>query len=65
MENSRYHTLIKPEKGTKLKYRKEEKAPSNTLPASIGHIFKSPDEIKEEVEFKSFRDFITKRDSLT
>lgn len=60
MEKSRYHVMITPEKGTKLKFRKEEKAPSNVLPASVGHIFKSPDEIKEEIEFKSFRDYLTK-----
>lgn len=65
MENSRYHVMIKPETGTKLKYKKAEKPANDTLPSNVGHIFKSPDEIKEEVEFKSFKDFITKRDSLT
>jgi hypothetical protein len=60
MENSRYHMMIKPEKGTKLKFRKEEAKPRDTLPANVGHIFKSPEEIKEENEFKTFRDYLNK-----
>ena len=49
------HVTIKPEKGTKLKYKKDEKA-SDRLPENIGHIFQSPEEIKEEM--KSFKDFL-------
>ena len=49
------HVTIKPEKGTKLKYKKDEKA-SDRLPENVGHIFQSPEEIKEER--KTFKDFL-------
>ena len=49
--------MIKPEKGTKLKFNKEDSKISDKLPAHLGTIFKSKEEIKEEI--KSFKDFIS------
>lgn len=56
MEKATLHVMIKPEKGTKLKYKKEE-VKSDRLPAEIGTIFQSKEEIKEER--KSFKDFLS------
>lgn len=50
------HVMIKPEKGTKLKFKKEETKVSDRLPAEVGTIFQSREEIKEER--KSFKDFL-------
>lgn len=56
MENSsKYHVVIKPEEGSKLKYKKEEKK-SDKLPEHIGTIFKSREEIKEER--RTLKDFL-------
>lgn len=49
------HIMIKPEEGSKLKYKKEE---TDRLPADVGVIFKSKEEVKEEREFRSFKDFL-------
>jgi len=58
-KDSQYHVVIKPEKGTKLKFKKEQ-APSDSgrLPAHVGTIFKSKEEVKEEIEMKRFKDFL-------
>ena len=56
-KDSQFHVLIKPEKGTKLKYKKEQ-AVSDRLPAHVGTIFKSREEVKEEFERKRFKDFL-------
>ena len=56
-KDSQYHVVIKPEKGTKLKFKKEQ-APSDRLPANVGTIFKSKEEVKEEIEMKRFKDFL-------
>jgi hypothetical protein len=57
MEKNAFHVMIKPEKGTKLKFSKQEAKISDRLPAHLGTIFKSKEEIKEEI--KSFKDFIS------
>jgi DNA-directed RNA polymerase subunit L len=45
--------------GNSLRIKKEsEKKPTDTLPEHIGTIFKSKEEIKEEIEMKTFKDFI-------
>lgn len=50
----KYHVVIKPEQGTKLKFKKEEKK-NDTLPSHIGVSFKDPHDIKEErMSFKTF-----------
>ena len=50
-----YHVTIKPETGSKLKFRKEEKKENDTLPSTIGVSFKDPHDIKEErMSFKTF-----------
>lgn len=49
------HIMIKPEEGSKLKYKKEE---TDRLPADVGVIFKSKEEVKEENEFRSFKEFL-------
>jgi len=51
----KYHVVIKPEQGSKLKYKKDEKG-SDTLPAHVGHIFRSKEEIKEER--RTLKDFL-------
>lgn len=59
MQNTRFHVTIKPKVGKSLRMKKEsERTPSDTLPEHIGTIFKSKEEVKEEVERKSFKDFI-------
>lgn len=58
MEKSlKYHVVIKPESGSKLKFKKEESG-SDKLPAHIGTIFRSKEEIKEEIELKRLKDFL-------
>ena len=59
-KDSQYHVIIKPEKGTKLKFKKEEAKQTATdrLPAHVGTIFKSRDEVKEDIEMKRFKDFV-------
>ena len=59
-KDSQYHVIIKPEKGTKLKFKKEEvkQAATDRLPAHVGTIFKSRDEVKEEFQVKRFKDFL-------
>ena len=59
-KDSQYHVIIKPEKGTKLKFKKEEAKQTATdrLPAHVGTIFKSRDEVKEDIEMKRFKDFL-------
>lgn len=52
-----FHIEIKPETKSKLKY-KSEKTNDNTLPSSIGHIFKNKEEIKEEKERLTLKDFL-------
>jgi hypothetical protein len=54
-KNDKYHVVIKPEEGSKLKYKKDVKE-SDRLPAHVGHIFRSKEEIKEER--RSFKDFL-------
>lgn len=59
MQNTRFHVTIKPKAGRSLRMKKEnERTPSDTLPEHIGTIFKSKEEVKEEVQKKSFKDFI-------
>lgn len=59
MQNTRFHVTIKPKTGRSLRMKKEsEKTATETLPEHIGTIFKSKEEIKEEIELKSFKDFI-------
>lgn len=59
MQNTRFHVTIKPKVGRMLRIKKEsEKTPSDTLPEHIGTIFKSKDEVKEEAQMKSFKDFL-------
>jgi hypothetical protein len=59
MQNTRFHVTIKPKAGRSLRMKKEsERTPSDTLPEHIGTIFKSREEVKEEVQRKSFKDFI-------
>ncbi len=59
MQNTKFHVTIKPRFGRSLRMKKEtEKTPSETLPEHIGTIFKSRDEVKEEAQIKSFKDFI-------
>jgi len=59
MQNTRFHVTIKPKAGRSLRMKKEsERTPSDTLPEHIGTIFKSKEEVKEEVQRKSFKDFI-------
>jgi len=61
MQNTRFHVTIKPKTGSTLKMKKEtEKTPTDTLPEHIGTIFKSKEEIKEDVAMKSFKDFLSK-----
>lgn len=56
MEKDRkYHVVITPEQGSKLKYKKDVKE-SDTLPAHIGTIFRSREEIKEER--RTLKDFL-------
>ena len=55
--NKDYHVTIKPQTGTKLKFKKEEKD-NNILPSNIGTLFKSKEEVKEEV--LSFKEFLLK-----
>lgn len=58
-KDSKYHMFIRPDGGTKLKFnKKDDKKPSDSLPAHIGTIFKSKEEVKEEVEMKRFKDFL-------
>jgi hypothetical protein len=58
MQNTRFHVTIKPKAGRSLRMKKEsERTPSDTLPEHIGTIFKSREEVKEEVQRKSFKDF--------
>ena len=47
-KNDKYHVVIKPTEGSKLKYKKDVKE-SDRLPAHVGHIFRSKEEIKEEI----------------
>ena len=59
MQNTKFHVIIKPKVGRSLRMKKEsEKTASDTLPEHIGTIFKSRDEVKEEAQIKSFKDFI-------
>ena len=59
MQHTRFHVTIKPKVGRMLRIKKEsEKTPSDTLPEHIGTIFKSKDEVKEEAQMKSFKDFL-------
>ena len=59
MQNTQFHVTIKPKVGRSLRMKKEtEKTPSETLPEHIGTIFKSKDEVKEEAQIKSFREFM-------
>lgn len=59
MQNSRFHITFKPKMGNSLRIKKEsEKKPTDTLPEHIGTIFKSKEEIKEEIEMKTFKDFL-------
>jgi hypothetical protein len=59
MQNTRFHVTIKPKIGRSLRMKKEsERTPSDNLPEHIGTIFKSKEEVKEEVQRKSFKDFI-------
>lgn len=59
MQNTRFHVTIKPKTGRSLRMKKEsEKTATETLPEHIGTIFKSKEEIKEEIELKSFKDFM-------
>jgi hypothetical protein len=59
-KDSQYYVVIKPEKGTKLKFKKEEtkQVATDRLPAHVGTIFKSNEEVKEEFEMKRFKDFL-------
>ena len=54
MENNKQHITIKPETGSKLKFKQEEKK-NDKLPSHIGVSFKDPHDIKEER--KSFKNF--------
>ena len=54
-KDSKYHVVIKPEQGSKLKYKKDDKG-SDRLPAHVGHIFRSKEEIKEER--RTLKDFL-------
>lgn len=59
MQNTRFHVMIKPKIGKSLRMKKEsEKSPSDTLPEHIGTIFKSKEEVKEEAQFKTFKQFL-------
>lgn len=59
MQNTQFHVTIKPKVGRSLRMKREsEKTPSDNLPEHIGTIFKSKDEVKEEAQIKSFKDFI-------
>jgi hypothetical protein len=61
MENTRFHITFKPKAGKSLKLKKEvEKSPTDTLPEHIGTIFKSREEIKEEMAMKTFKQFAVK-----
>jgi len=58
------HIVIKPEMGSKLKYKKQTQEitkktsiSNESLPSSIGHSFNSQDELKEQ-KVLSFREFI-------
>ena len=58
------HIVIKPEMGSKLKYKKQAQEvtkkvtkSNESLPASIGHSFNSQDELKEQ-RVLSFKEFI-------
>lgn len=53
-KDSKYHVLIKPDKGSKLRFKKDVE--TDKLPAHIGTIFKSKEEIKEEK--RTFKDFL-------
>ena len=54
MEKNNFHITIKPEKGSKLKFKNEQKK-NDTLPSHIGVSFKDPHDIKEErMSFKTF-----------
>jgi hypothetical protein len=54
-KNDKYHVVIKSDEGSKLKYKKEDKG-SDKLPAQVGTIFRSREEIKEDR--RSFKDFL-------
>lgn len=49
------HITIKPDQGSKLKFKKEER---DRLPADVGVIFKSKEEVNEEREVMKFKDFL-------
>jgi len=55
LKDPKTHILIKPEEGSKLKYKKEER---DKLPANVGVIFNSKEEVKEERELRKFKDFL-------
>lgn len=54
-KNDKYHVVIKSDEGSKLKYKKDDKG-SEKLPAHVGTIFRSKEEIKEDR--MSFKDFL-------
>jgi hypothetical protein len=54
-KDPKYHVVIKPSEGSKLKFKKEEKK-TDKLPEHIGTIFQSREEIKEDR--RTFRDFL-------
>lgn len=59
MQNTRFHVTVKPKIGKSLRMKKEsEKTPSDSLPENVGYIFKSKEEVKEEAQFKTFKQFL-------
>ena len=61
MQNTRFHVTIKPKVGSTLKMKKEtEKTPTDTLPEHIGTIFKSKEEIREDLELITFKEHFQK-----
>ena len=54
-KDQKTHIVIKPEEGSKLKFKKEER---DRLPSDVGVIFKSKEEVNEEREFMKFKDFL-------
>ena len=58
MQNTKFHITFKPNSGKSLRLKKEtEKSPTETLPEHIGTIFASKEEIKEDAEMKTFKQF--------
>lgn len=54
-KDNKFHVVIKRQEGSKLRFNKDVKE-SDRLPAHVGTIFKSREEIKEER--RSFKDFL-------